>query len=61
MYLTSKRRTWDFTILSLEMKSEGCGREHTEKDFQQNKMPVFQISSAGAVWQTAWTGLCKAF
>lgn len=39
-------------------ESEECGREHTEKDFQQSKTPVFQISSAGVVWQPVWAGLC---
>lgn len=42
----------DFTKLNLEMESEECERERTEKDFQLSKMAAFQVTSAGAVWQT---------
>lgn len=51
----------DFVIASLEMESEKYYSDHTEKDLLCNKVPVFGISSAAAIWQTTWAKLCKAF
>lgn len=48
-------------VIGLEIESGACDREHTGKNLLQNKVPVFGISSAAAVWQTIWAGLCKAF
>lgn len=48
-------------MASLELESEKRGEKHTEKHLLQNKVQVFAMSSAAAVWQITQAGLCKAF
>lgn len=50
----------DFVMASLELESEKR-EKHTEKHLLQNKVQVFAMSSAAAVWQITQAGLCKAF